>query len=350
MAENSEQIANQNKKISNKGDFIDFLAEVANKLNEAIISNPQLKSSIIKHIDKVMKEAQKYKDYLNRKYNEAKKKGLLTEDPIPKGKNWYFCDSFDTVPSKPKVHISGEPDIVHVSDLYFDDDVIAEVKAVKVRFWMKGMPDPDPFDYLESMVMARVGSLYKGLELIDYQSTLLAIIYDAQNWQAGSERIYFNPDPNIDTPIHKQNFEDRICVKIWHNLTKDDYLQGNDFDKVAHKIKTALLVVQQASGGKADLPNEKPEETEQKTTPAKIINIENFKGILGDVQAENVQTGNHASTHKQTVTAEKKKGILKKILKWLVGIIGTIVVTDILSDLGLIKWIRIVFHNILTHR
>ena len=44
---------------------------------------------------------------------------------------------------------------------------------------------------------------------------------------------------------------------------------------------------------------EKPAETEPNTTPAKIINIESFKGILGNIQQlENLQTGNHASIHK----------------------------------------------------
>jgi hypothetical protein len=62
---------------------------------------------------------------------------------------------------------------------------------------------------------------------------------------------------------------------------------------------------------------------EQNATPAKkenksnIVNIQNFKGILGDVQAETVQTGDYASIHKHLVTAEKKKGIFRRIPYWI---------------------------------
>ena len=61
----------------------------------------------------------------------------------------------------------------------------------------------------------------------------------------------------------------------------------------------------------------KPAEPEQNTTSAKEekanINIQNFRGVLGDVQAANVQTGNHASIHEQP-KAENKKGKVKAIV------------------------------------
>ena len=83
---------------------------------------------------------------------------------------------------------------------------------------------------------------------------------------------------------------------------------------------------------------------EQNAAPEKIINIENFKGILGDVQAENVQTGNNASIHKQTVTAEKKKGILRKIPRWIYYILGALAaLLTVLHLLGLFEPIRRLF-------
>ncbi len=65
-----------------------------------------------------------------------------------------------------------------------------------------------------------------------------------------------------------------------------------------------------------DLASLKPAETERNAAPAKII-IKNFKGVLGDVQAETVQTGDYASIHKHPVTAEKKKGIFRRIPYWI---------------------------------
>jgi len=71
---------------------------------------------------------------------------------------------------------------------------------------------------------------------------------------------------------------------------------------------------------------------------------------LGDVQAENVQTGDYASIHKHSVTAGKKEGVVKKILKIIaaiiVGIIVT-VVTDILGDFGWFEQIKAVIYNML---
>jgi hypothetical protein len=58
------------------------------------------------------------------------------------------------------------------------------------------------------------------------------------------------------------------------------------------------------------------DETKQNTTPAKVINIGNFKGVLGDVQAENVQTGDRASIHKQPTKGGFLK-IAKRFLDWV---------------------------------
>jgi hypothetical protein len=52
------------------------------------------------------------------------------------------------------------------------------------------------------------------------------------------------------------------------------------------------------------------------------FNIQNSNVILGDVQAEKVQTGDRSSIRKQTITTEKKKSIVGKILKIIVAIIG----------------------------
>lgn len=77
---------------------------------------------------------------------------------------------------------------------------------------------------------------------------------------------------------------------------------------------------------KADLSKKKLAVTEQDTTAAKdrskttgSINIENFHGIIGDVQAENVQTGEHSSIHKQPKAENQNKLSVLKILGWLLA-------------------------------
>ena len=103
-------------------------------------------------------------------------------------------------------------------------------------------------------------------------------------------------------------------------------------------LSSAMACGRLAASGEADLADEKLAERGQN-----IINIEKFNGVLGDVQAENVQTGDHSSIHKPPVTEKKEKGIFRKLLKIIgiviVAIIAAIVV-DILGDLGWLESIK----------
>lgn len=99
-----------------------------------------------------------------------------------------------------------------------------------------------------------------------------------------------------------------------YNHDEDNPAYTNDVKSALFDIKTyasqlgeSLFEVAKQQTTKT----EQPAEAEQKT-PAKITNIGNFKGVLGDVQAENVQTGNYSSIHKQT--EEKNKGKIKAIV------------------------------------
>ncbi len=78
-----------------------------------------------------------------------------------------------------------------------------------------------------------------------------------------------------------------------------------------------------------------PAEAGQDATPAKIINIENFKGVLGDVRAENVQTGDHASIYKQRKV--EKKGIVKKLLRIVGFLAALLTILHYFGWLGAIK-------------
>jgi hypothetical protein len=75
-------------------------------------------------------------------------------------------------------------------------------------------------------------------------------------------------------------------------------------------------------------------ETKPDSTPVQIINVQNFKGILGNVQAENVQTGDQANINKQD-EPEKKKGILRKLWWIIAGVVGFVAsVLGILEHFG----------------
>ena len=83
---------------------------------------------------------------------------------------------------------------------------------------------------------------------------------------------------------------------------------------------------------------------EIKPTPEKerntAINIQNFQGILGDVKAENVQTGNHSFVDKHVETEKKKKSIIKILLEFIGAIIIAIIATaavDVLGHFGLFE-------------
>jgi hypothetical protein len=130
---------------------------------------------------------------------------------------------------------------------------------------------------------------------------------------------------------------DLLGVKddIFLNLKSDRYDRYREnIEQLQAEYKAILDYIEQCDDSKQERERIKrikddrsgkakqPAETGQKDTPAKIINIGNFKGILGDIQAENVQTGNHASIHKQTVIVEKKKGILRRIPYWIYILTG----------------------------
>lgn len=98
-------------------------------------------------------------------------------------------------------------------------------------------------------------------------------------------------------------------------------------------------------------------ETGQNATPATIINIEKL-GVLGDLQAENVQTGDYSSIHKQPTAREKKPKL--RIISWIfaktshfiltviVTIFATVIaaiVVDIFADFGWLQLIKEFIHN-----
>ncbi len=193
-----------------------LLGEIANEIGEAFINNPQLKSAMIKHTEKVIQKAEEYGQYLRTEWQKAKEAGLMQHDENKDKEKW----SWWTALSK---------DWQWGEGVYFADN-----ESLGVQFYIKGKPKPDPLSYLSSMVWGSVGEDYNGLELLDYQFVLLAIIHDAQNWQAGRKRIYFNP-------LQEKTLSDRLCRAVWNHL--ESKIDSYNFRDVKNTIITALQTI-----------------------------------------------------------------------------------------------------------
>jgi hypothetical protein len=252
------------------------LEDVSKQIDELIIGNPANKSKFIEHIEKVIRELEKYRQYLLKQWQRAKKEGWLCYDEskeeqyeiyqleqMAEGKTDEYRKSLlegwrwrNLEPAK-----EGEPDpkpdlnkpvpkpfpwtwmlnayskisqqtYFTINELYRRSENKIPTSA---QFYIKGKPKPDPINYLYSMVWGSRGQDYKGLELLDYQFTLLAIIHDAQSWQAGRERIYFSFVPHTQTTT----LADRFCEAIYEHLCSHS---GAD---VLDTIEIALLAVKE---------------------------------------------------------------------------------------------------------
>jgi len=220
-----------------------YLAEVSEQINEFIVGHLVKKNKFCKHIGKVIREAEKYGQYLQDEWQKAKEAGLTRYDEKKDKQKWFWWNAF-----------TNNWDIGEC--VYFVGD-----EGLDVTFYIEGKPKPDPLCYLSSMIWGCIGQEYEGLERLDYQFVLLAIIHDAQNWQAGRERIYFNP-------LEGEGLSDRLRRAVWQRL--ESYDTPYKFKDVCQTIETAIRAVKanleqekevQSNGGKMDSPNEKSSET-----------------------------------------------------------------------------------------
>lgn len=91
-------------------------------------------------------------------------------------------------------------------------------------------------------------------------------------------------------------------------------------------------------------------ETEQNSESTGSINIQKFKGILGNVQAGHVQTGDHASIHEQDETEKKKKGILRKLWWIIATVVGFLAaLLTCLYYLGWLEPIKVFIYKLFAH-
>ncbi|MGD1041890.1 MAG: hypothetical protein ABR913_02370 [Sedimentisphaerales bacterium] len=253
------------------------LNDVTNQIDKLIIGQPANKNKFREHIERVIRELEKYREYLLEQWQKAKKEGWLCYDEIKEeqyeiyqleqmaeGKTDEYRKSLlegwrwrNLEPAK-----EGEPDPkpdlnkpipkpfpwtwmldaynAISKQTYFTTNELYRRSENKIptsaQFYIKGKPKPDPLNYLYGMVWGSRGQAYKGLELLDYQFTLLAIIHDAQNWQAGRERIYFSFVPHTQD-TQTTNLADRFCGAIYEHLCSHN---GAD---VLDTIEIALLAV-----------------------------------------------------------------------------------------------------------
>jgi hypothetical protein len=228
--------ASKGNTISDRGESRNFLAEIADEIGEELINNPQLKASMIGHIKKVIQEAEKYGQYLRDEWKRAKETGLTQYDESKDENKWYWWTAYvkDGMPEQ---------------CVYFDND-----ECMNVQFYMEGKPKPDPLSYLYSMIYSCIGEDYGELELLDYQIVLLSIIHDAQSWQAGRTRIYFNV-------LKKKTLSDRLCQAVWHKLESRQHKYY--FSEVKQTITTALQTIkisvekETKNGGDITTPEQK---------------------------------------------------------------------------------------------
>lgn len=194
----------------------EYLARISDQIDELIIGHPERKRKFCKHVKIVIQEAEKYGRYLREQCEKAKKAGLTRNDENKRKPEWFWWTAYVN-------------DFIGGYSVYFTDE-----ECLNVQFYIKGKPKADPLCYLGSMIWASRGRGYEGLELLDYQFIILAIIHDAQSWQAGRELIQFNFLEGTD-------LADRLCRAVWDRLEK--YTNHYEFEDVHRNIKNAMLAV-----------------------------------------------------------------------------------------------------------
>ncbi|MCK5565277.1 MAG: hypothetical protein KAJ07_08520 [Planctomycetes bacterium] len=268
-----------------------FLAEIADEIGEALINNPQLKSSMIEHTEKVIQKAEEYGQYLRSEWQKAKDAGLTQYDENKDGEGWFWWTSYM------KGFMWGK-------GVYFASD-----EGLDVHFYMNEKPKPSPLSYLSSMIYGSIGEDYNGLELLDYQFILLAIIHDAQNWQAGRKRIYFDP-------LREEILSDRLCRAVWQHL--ESKIATFNYREVRKTITSALQTIKAQHIGREEKPTETESEAKSNTP---------FVKAGGNISAGgDIIVGNN-NINESNLLAEKKKSIWKKIER--VALILSIIVAVI---------------------
>ncbi len=120
-------------------------------------------------------------------------------------------------------------------------------------------------------------------------------------------------------------------------------------DLARKKATETENIEQQKKDGQAE-PLKEPAKAKPDSALAGNINIQNFQGILGDVQAENVQTGDYTSICKHDGIEKKKKGIIKKLFGIIAAVVAFLVaLLGIFNHLGWLEPIKEFISRIFLH-
>ena len=215
------------RQIQNRSDFAEFLEWTAERVDELVIGKQQAKDAFVKHIGKLMAEAEGYQEYLQAEYRKAKKAKRILHADKPKGNDWNWYSASGSLGSNLKTY-------------YFDNG--------EAYFWTQGKLKLDPLDYLGSMAYGCRGQEHSALDLIDYQFAFLGIIHDMQRIRAGQEQIYFDLLAN-------KTLADHVCNDVYNRLVMGDNISVSTLRDVRVIIQTALENVKSCTAAEARQEN-----------------------------------------------------------------------------------------------
>jgi hypothetical protein len=213
---NTEKQAGGN--VENGNDFKNFLTEINQRLDSAIIDNPKIKTLLIEHSEKIIRATQEYSDFIYRAKQISDEKGWPQGNDdeclkkIPENSNLQFYQFF--------------------IDAFDKNNPLCKPNEIFNCFWIENKP-VNPLQYILAMVDGWQDNkeLYKGLEVGDYRYFLLTCIHDCQNDIAGFEKIYFSPQDD-------KELKNRICTALWDKLKY--YVEKGYMTKPARIIELAL--------------------------------------------------------------------------------------------------------------
>jgi len=188
------------------------------------------------------------------------------------------------------------------------------------------------------------------LSVNDYR-ILLGVLHDGFTSHERDKSRYFCPELRKKGTIVDVLFWDYMWYEPRYKPLIDEALRivESDINETQHKKPQGKDG--HDNGGKARDRKQGAPETKPDSTSAQSIHIQNFQGILGDVQAENVQTGDKTLIHKHSETEKKKKGILRNlwwIITAIVGFLGSLL--GIFNHLGWLESLKLFFYKLFIHK
>jgi hypothetical protein len=158
----------------------------------------------------------------------------------------------------------------------------------------------------------------------------IALLFNEQAEKRGETLIA----PDILSEFFVPQSAVKFLQAYWTETQNDSQKPTYYWPNVKNVLINDLIAIDK------DLASTNPAETKQGDAPAKIIKINNFQGVIGDVhQPEKLQIGNNASISEQTVTVPTAKkqhriwAIMALIITPLVTIVGWFLVPYINSHI-----------------